>query len=399
MISIRIVKALIIVLSALICCESFAAPVVDADSLCNDVNLNVNDEVDSVVLLDSINEADSLEFASMPWYKQLWKNGFMIHDPRINYPAFPRFVLKVYDWGDQTFNSYDENYVVGTGKNWKLTLNSYNWMESYMMAFRSSLLRNRLHIISDVYSDLGLTLSFMAVSVGYTAKVNNWFGDESSRTNVNFNFTCSRLYANVSMLSTSGGARITRFGNYEFRGLNYLFDNIEHDALSGEFYYFLNNKRYAQAAAYCYSKYQLKSAGSAIFGFAFNRQNVYLDFTDLPKEMMDYLPELEPFYRFKYTDYSLIAGYGHNWALSPRRWLANLTVLPSAGYRHSYSSSSEGCKNMLAANIRVRFSFVYNHKALFASLNGRFDGDFFFNSRYSFFDSTESLSLIVGCRF
>ena len=181
--------------------------------------------------------------------------------------------------------------------------------------------------------------------------------------------------------------------------MNYDFDNIDHKATTGEFYYFLNNKKYSQAAAYCYSKYQLKSAGSAILGFVFNSQSVNLDFSDLPKEMKDYLPNLDPIYRFKYADYSIIAGYGHNWALSPRRWLANLTVLPSLGYRHSYSGSSEGSKDMLALNFKMRFSFVYNHKALFASLNGKFDGDLFFNKSYSFFDSTESLSLIVGCRF
>ena len=201
------------------------------------------------------------------------------------------------------------------------------------------------------------------------------------------------------MLSTSGGAHITHFGQYDIGTLDYDFDNIDHNAFSGEIYYFLNNKKYSQAAAYCYSKYQLKSAGSAIFGFAFNNQKVNIDFTDLPISMKEYLPDIAPYYRFKFADYAAIAGYGHNWVLSPRRWLANLTVLPSIGYRHSYAGSSEGSKDMVAMNLKMRFSFVYNHKALFASLNGRFDGDWFFNKDYSFFNTMESLSLIVGCRF
>lgn len=397
-ISIRIVRTLFVILSALVSGVSYGLPVIGVDSLRSDVELN-NIPRYEVAIADSAAIADSIAFANKPWYKQLFANGFRIHDPRINYPAFPRFVLKIYDWGDQTFNSYDEEYVVGTGKNWKLTLNSYNWMESYMMSFHSDRFKNRLGIISDIHSDLGLNLSFMAVSIGYTAKVNNWFGDDSNRTNLNFNFTCSRFSANISALSTSGGARITHFGDYDIDGFNYKFDNIEHKALSGELYYFLNYKKYSQAAAYCYSKYQLKSAGSAIFGFAFNNQRVNLDFSDLPKDMVEYLPELKSSYRFRFADYSVIAGYGHNWALSPRRWLANLTLLPAVGYRHSYSESSEGRKDMLAVNLRMKFSFVYNHKALFASLNGRFDGDLFFNSKYTFFNSTESVSLIVGCRF
>ena len=54
---------------------------------------------------------------------------------------------------------------------------------------------------------------------------------------------------------------------------------------------------------------------------------------------------------------------------------------------------------MLATNLRARFAFVYNHKALFASLSGRVDANLFFNSKYAFFNSTESVSLIVGARF
>ena len=47
------------------------------------------------------------------WIKQIINNGFHIHDPAICYPKFPRFCLEVYNWGDRTFNSYDNNYVVG----------------------------------------------------------------------------------------------------------------------------------------------------------------------------------------------------------------------------------------------------------------------------------------------
>ena len=69
-------------------------------------------------------EADSIMPVSGPkhsgnWIKQLVDNGFKLHDPSINYPRFARFCLKVYDWGDRTFNSYDSTYVVSTGKNWK----------------------------------------------------------------------------------------------------------------------------------------------------------------------------------------------------------------------------------------------------------------------------------------
>lgn len=400
----------IAIITASVTESSYGASVTDADSITafpesdsvfTEEAARIIDTVepDSLFDVSMSQEADSVAFAALPWYKQLWVNGFRIHDKNVNYPAFPRFLLKVYDWGDRTFNSYDPQYVVGSGKNWKLLTNSYNWMESYMLLF-SMRSRDMLHIRSEIYNDLGFHLSFMAVGIGYTAKVNNWAGKHSNRSNFNFNFTCSRFSANIDILSTTGDTRITHFGGYgDGSSLHYKFNDIEHKALSGEFYYFLNHRKYSQAAAYCYSKYQLKTAGSAIFGFAFNNQRMYMDFSSLPEDMKKYLPSLESIYRFRYTDYALIAGYGRNWVLHPRRWLINLTLLPSVGYRHSYSDSSEGSKKMLAGNMRLRFAVVYNHKALFASLNGRIDANLYFNSHYTFFNSTESVSMIVGCRF
>lgn len=342
---------------------------------------------------------DSMRFSQLPWYKQVVETGFHIHDPRIDYPKFMRFLLKIYDWGDRTFNSYDPEYVVGTGKNWKAMLRSYNWMESYMMMF-SLHTSDMLHIRSELFSDLGVHLSFMAVSIGYTANFNNILGKNHDRSNFNFNFTSSRFSANIDVISTKGDTRITKFGRYDKNhDLNYKFNDINHDAVSGEFYYFFNHLKYSRAAAYCYSKYQLKSAGSAIVGFAFNSQTINMDFSSLPQDMKDYLPSLDDKYRFRFNDYAIIGGYGHNWVLYPRRWLINLTLIPSVGFRHSYSGSTEGSRNMVATNLRARFAVVYNHRALFASLNGRFDGNLFFNSKYTFFNSTESLSLIVGMRF
>lgn len=360
----------------------------------------VKESLDTLsVTLSGHAEIDSAEFSRMGWIKQLYETGFRIHDPRINYPKAMRFFLKVYDWGDKTFNSYDPEYVVGSGKNWKGMVKNYNWMESYMMMF-SIHSRDMLHIRSNIFNDLGFHLSFMAVSLGYTAKVNNWAGSESSRSNFNFNFTSSRFSANIDLLSTEGDTHITHFGQYnDGKSFNYKFDDIKHKSFSGEVYYFLNHLKYSQAAAYCFSKYQLKSAGSAIIGFAFNNQRIYMDFSSLPKEMKSCLPSLDSYYRFRYCDYGILAGYGHNWALKPRKWLLNLTAIPSMGFRHSYSDSSEGRKNMFAANVRLRFALVYNYKALFASMNGRFDGHLFFNSRYAFFNSTESVSMIVGARF
>lgn len=349
---------------------------------------------------DSAAVLDSVAFSKMPWYEQLMTNGFRIHDPEVKYPKFPRFLLKVYDWGDRTFNSYDSAYVVGVGKNWKVTLKNLNWMESYMMLF--SLKENEmLHIRSDIYCDVGAYVSFMALSVGYTAKINDFLGGgKKDRRNLNFNFTCSRLFANFDMMSTTGNTVITRFGQYnDGKDIHFKFNDVKHSSVSGEAFYIFNYSQYSHAAAYCYSKYQLKGAGSWLLGFAFNNQNIHFDFSNLPADMKEFLPELSEQYHYRYTDYGICGGYAHNWVMKPRKWLANLTLFPSLGYRHSYHDSTDSRRHLLSTSLRARFAFVYNHKALFASLTGRLDTNLHFNSKFTFFNAVESLALIVGARF
>lgn len=347
-------------------------------------------------------EADSIMPVSGPkhsgnWIKQLVDNGFKLHDPSINYPRFARFCLKVYDWGDRTFNSYDSTYVVSTGKNWKITGKSYNWAESYFMQFTGN---TRLHMISEIYSDIGASIGFMAVNVGHTFNANDLFGNPvASRKNWDYSFTSALFAASINYTSTDGGVRITKFGDFNLQGHSFDFNSVKQETTSANMYYFFNHRKYSQAAAYCYSKYQLKSAGSLIVGLNFNKQNIDLDFSALPSDMLTYLPGKHDRYTFHYKDYNIICGYAYNWVLHPRRWLVNATVLPAIGYRHTYENSTDGKKDMFSTNVTGLFSVVYNHRSLFASLTGRFDGNIYFGSSYTFMNSIESLSLVVGARF
>ncbi|MCM1348846.1 MAG: DUF4421 domain-containing protein [Firmicutes bacterium] len=372
-------------------------------TLADSISTRLSDTITTVTppsAADSALIADSITFSHLPWYQQLFVNGFKIHDPHVNYPKFPRFLLSVYDWADDTFNSYNPNYVVGTGSNWKVTVKSFNWMESYMMMF-SAKTSEMLHIRSDLYYDFGVYLSFMAVSVGYTAKLNKFLsGGNNNRKNFNFNFTCSRIYANLDIASTKGNAKITHFGDLKNKNLlPYKFNDIDHYLVSGEAFYIFNYSKYSHAAAYSFSKYQLKSAGSWLMGFAFNHQDIKIDFTNLPQQMKDHLPHLEDNYHFRYTDYALCGGHAHNWVLKPRKWLINLTLFPAMGYRHAYHNSSDSRKHLLASSLHGRTAMVFNHRSLFASLTGRIDMSLYFNSRSTFFNSIESLSFIVGARF
>ncbi len=341
--------------------------------------------------------ADSTKRSSTLWMKQLIANGFLIRDTAIYYPKFPRFLLKVYYWGDKTFNSYDPEYVVGTGKNWKLQGKSYSWFETSSMFFPKN---SMLDMHSDLFADAGGHLSFMAVSIGYMWNLDEFFKKHTSRHTFNFDFTCSRFSINIQSTKSDGGMILTKLGDYKDGGhFRYKFDDVGISTFYIDAYYFFNNKKYSHAAAYSYSKYQLKSAGTAIVGFNFTEQNIDMNFSSLPEEMLEYLPLETPYYTFHHKDYAVLGGYGYNWVLKPRRWLLNVTGMGAVGYKRSYEDSTDGKRSLIANNYKLSAALVYNHRALFAGLVARFNGFLYYNSSFTHFNTVNTFSAIVGMRF
>lgn len=341
--------------------------------------------------------ADSVaprKVSSTLWIKQLFQNGFHINDPGVDYPKFPRLLLSVYNWGDRAFNHYDPEYVVSTGKNWKLLGKSYNWMENYALIFPKN---NLVHIASDVYSDIGGYLCFMAVSVGYMFNANELIGQHEPRSQFNLNFTCSRFNLDYTYTATRGSAHLRRFGKYQTDRMK--FDGVSNTTTSLSAHYFFNHNRYSHAAAYCFSKYQLKSAGSWLAGFGYTKQSVDLDFRQLPPDALESLPDIQPVYGFHYNDYMLSGGYGYNWVLHPRRWLINVTGTVGAGYKHTKQKNTKGKRDMIATDVLASFSVVYNHRALFVAGQGHFTANFYVDEKYTFVNALNYLQLVVGMRF
>lgn len=333
------------------------------------------------------------------WIRQLIDNGFLIHDKNICYPRFPRFCLNVYNWGDRTFNSYDTDYVVGTGKNWKLQGKSYNWMETSTMFFPK---QTSVSMHSDLYSDAGVYLSFMAVSVGYMWNINKLFTDPTNRRTFNLDFTCSRFSLSYQSVSSTGGMIITEFGDYKNgHRIHYKFNDCSTDSKTFDAYWFFNHYRYSHAAAYSYSKYQLRNAGTALVGFNFTEQHIHMNFSGLPPEMLQYSPVENNEYLSEYRSYCVMGGYSYNWALKPRRWLINATGMVAVGYRELFNTEvNHDTKSQVANNFRINVAAVYNHKALFAAFTTRAQGFINYNAGdMTHFNTIISFTASVGMRF
>lgn len=339
------------------------------------------------------------ETSKTAWISQLARNGLNINDSTIYYPKVPRIAINVAKWVGSVFNSYDTAYVVSAGKNWKIYANSSNWLVASELSAPKHM---PISMHTELYSDVGAYLSILGIAVGQKFNVNDWLGHPTKRKTFNFDFTCTRFALNIAKQTSHGGMIITQFGDYkpaDGHRLRYHFNDISINSLSGDMLYFFNHRRYSHAAAYSFDKYQIKSGGSWMAGFSFSKQSSSMDFASLPEPMKECSPIGRDEYSFRYNDYTAIGGYAYNWAAVPRKWLVNSIGLLAAGYKHGYEDATDGRRNMVANNIKLRFALVYNHRALFASLQTRFDGYLYYNSNLAYFNSFTTLTAVIGARF
>ena len=364
-----------------------------------DVPLAPTDSIDFA----DVREADSVVQEKVQsrggdyWKQQLRKGKLDLNDETIEYPSFLQLCVNIYRWGDRTFNSYDPEYVVGTGHRCKAFAKNEEWMDSYAMRFPG---RKDIVMISNVSANLGAYVSYMAVSLGYTGEVNRWFGGHGTgQKKLEFQFTCALLAAEAYYSKNSGGTNIKRFGDYDNgKWLSVRFPGLIRESYGVDAYYFFNHKKYSQGAAYSFSKYQRKSAGSMIAGITVSHQNVGLDFMQLTEDMRPQLPFDKMVYRFKYNDYCFLLGYGYNWVFKPN-WLFNISVLPSIGFKHCFRDNIDGYGNIFSVNIKGKMGVVYNHSRFFYGLAMKMDGHWYKSRNYSFFNSIESAAFTVGYRF
>lgn len=371
----------------------------------------VTGRTDSIVAADEFHDSiveednaidkqttDSLKRDKDYWKRMLLKGKLGLKDETIQYPRFVKFCVDLYNWGDRTFNSYDSAYVVGTGKRWKLIGKIDNWVDNYDLHFPKGI---PITMLSNVSSNIGGSIAYMAVSVGYMFDVDYLFGGKPvSHTKWDFNFSCALFSADMYYTRNSGSTVIRRFGNYaDGKLIKYPFSDMKSEAYGIDLYYFFNNKKYSQGAAYNYSKYQRKSAGSFIAGITASSQDVSMDFSNLNNEMIVQLPDPSNlYYRFRYYDYCFLLGYGYNCVMG-KHWLFNISVLPSIGFKHCTKESEEGKNDMFSVNIKGKTAFVYNHRQLFVGFTGKLDLHWYSSRRFNFFNAVEYFNFCTGVRF
>lgn len=312
---------------------------------------------------------------------------------------FPRFCVNTYRWGDKFFNTYDTAYVKPTGFKFNVKLTSESWIDHYRFDFEPD---NHMGMVSDIASNAGVRLTYMAVSVGYDMNVNKFFnGYEKTRKRLNFAFNCALFGADIYFHDNDLTTTITSFGNKEETyNPDIKFDGASIDRWGFDVYYFLNNKKYSQSAAFHYGRIQTKSQGSWYFGLSFCDQRYTFDFNQLPPSMLEFYPsEWEDYtYRVDTKNYSLKAGYAYNWALG-RKWAIAVSESPMIGLRTGHVNNYD--KYSVALNNNLRCSAVYNHnnKRFFAGLVGQVNTGLVTDPETTMIASNFSVEISFGYRF
>jgi len=327
------------------------------------------------------------------WWRAMKHGKINFKDSTMGYPKFVMFCYNVYTWGDKAFNSYDSAYVVPTGKLWKLTLTSRNWLDNLSGGND----KGYATFTSNMASNIGLSLSFMAVSLGYSLDIDRIFGSKGKSEMMEFSFTCARFTAEIHKTTNTSGMRnrLKYNGGSWQRSEN--MNALRRESMGLSATYFFNNKKYARAAAYCYSKYQKRSAGSALAGFSIVNYDFKVDTEALtPEQLIEYHDIGATHMRF--TDYCLTGGYAHNWVLNPKL-LLNATGFAGAGVKHVHSTMGSPSSNSGALKMGGKLALVYNHKMFFASVLTNVNTSMYIASSRHFSYTIADFTAVFGIRF
>lgn len=331
------------------------------------------------------------------WLTMVKHGRWNWRDTTIQHPPFIEFCLDVYRWFDYHFNSYDPQWVSGTGKPGKAQIFSDNWREIYDFRFGSK----PLVMASHLYSNLGLQLNYYILSVSYSADLNTLFNKHSSRhKKLSFNVSIAKLFAEAYFWENRGGALIRRikpgtsYPHYE----DLDFDGLSFRAAGVMGFYIFNSKKFCFNAPYGLSNYQLKSAGSWMAGLSGTFYKADFDFKELPQHIIDNykIPMID--YSLDYNALNMIGGYSYNWVCN-KHFLFNSTTLPGIGVSFSFSKSTEGRKDLFSASVRQMLSLTYSNRQFFITGNGVFHGNLFPSKDLALFSGILNFQISTGVRF
>lgn len=319
-------------------------------------------------------------------------------DSIASWGKFPRFCMNVYHWGDEFFNGFDSLYVSRTHTNFDFRVNLDSWADVYNFNLPEN---KQIFMRTDPASSIGFSLGYLAVSIGYDWNLTQFFGGPTNvRKRFKLGFTCSLLSCEYYDTHYDGDVHITRFGpRNAATSMNLPFKGINMHTRGADLYMFFNPKRYSKSAAFNYGRLQQRSAGSFFAGFSYFHNAYHFDFSELPVDMRDQLPQSWDNYSYNVNtnNYCLRFGYGFNWVLN-KHILIGISESPILGLQKGRITGSDKPDSMSLAN-RFRLSVVWNNHHWFAGIIGNSEQGLIYNKKQAFINSDLSVNACIGYRF
>ena len=283
--------------------------------------------------------------------------------------GLPKFFVGAYRWIDRTFNGTDTAYVRSTGYKWNAKIRSSNWSDFNSFYFDRN---HKMNMQSPFCSSIGTDLQFMAVALGYDVNISRLTGGKDrSKSKFNFEFSSGLISGRLYSINNTDGMTITSFGG--MKDLDMPYNGISSTIWGIEATCFINPRRYSNAAAFSFGKLQLRSQGSWMVGLAFQSQKIDFDFSSLPEEIQQWLPEKWQGMRFA-TDginIGVSGGYGYNWV--PRRgWTVGVQALIILSLNYGYVNTDQK-KYSFRMNHRLNIGAAWNHDRWFAGVTAKMD--------------------------
>ncbi|MBP5498991.1 MAG: DUF4421 domain-containing protein, partial [Muribaculaceae bacterium] len=336
------------------------------------------------------------------WWRALKHGKIYFNDSTVHYPGLVKLVYNSIQWKNRNLDSYDSTYVTGTGRPFKINIKNNNWIDIYNC---HPLPKAQFTFYSGVSSTIGLQFSAYGLTLGYSSDIDKLIGKRPTSKKWEFGFSCARFSIDFYKMRNSGAMNLDL--RDEETGQLYKiphFTGIKRSSWGISSYYYFNNRKFSQGAAYSQSRLQRRSAGSFLAGFKITHHNLEIDASELGEIWKDIISDdnedlsNEPL--FKYNDYSIGGGYAYNWVLGPK-WLLNGTVMIFPGIKHAHAISTldDGGQNFFGLNGKLRLAATYSHRSFFASFQGYLDSHVFNTGIYRFQSFLADVSIIVGARF
>ena len=272
---------------------------------------------------------------------------------------------------DEHLDEKDTRYITPNMYKWSFMMQYSNCYEYYRFSARKS--TQSITLSPDNSNKLGVYVGWKRIFLGWSFNLDR----KNTKDDWNFSFYTAKVGIDVFHRKTGENFKLRKLSGFKnpVSGDNLiprqrLFDGISVEQTGVNIYYIFNNKRFSYPAAYSQSTNQRISCGTFIMGGSYSSQEFQMDVTKFDKNIRESMHPSLNFNRIKYHDFSINAGYSYNWVFA-KNCLANISLTPALGYKHS-SIKSEEIRSIfknINADLVSRAALVYNNSRWFVGMS------------------------------